>query len=497
MVFIILRGSLILLRRLLTSLLILSLMLQQGLPAFAHSPSFLSLTKIDEITSDKITGALDATMSVDNRVFTGAGWVSIASDVTNFGSNLVDATKGAGKGAVYTLGVFGDVLASIGETFTGTAGLDPTDLPKLVAVKVGVQQTLAELPKTCPECMEWINGKNFDLDKSAEIEKTIAETARIHGLSMSEFRLYAMPDGKGGMQNSAGGGSVAINMLNRDGSGFSSGEQRAFSVGHEAGGHNSGIADGESFADLMGHYALGAMDLSNWLNGNDRITDAGSAKDWLAQYGDSEYVKGNNAWAKDLADKPGTDNWMLRVAPAQAIDSYVDLQMQQQLSPEEYAAYREQKDINHKGFQLALAEHMGKTIEIPTDERLLAAYQSAKPVVVYAELMTLQGLGEFANLAYHLSATPAKVGAGEYKKDDYSHLSGEDQKSIRSYIRRIEEHQQKIADFKDNPTVRPGMENLSQEAIQAQQASRINHFEKEIRTFTDNINKILKKYPGK
>ena len=210
-----------------------------------------------------------------------------------------------GRGAV-NLGVVGDVLASIGETFTGTAGLDPTNLPKLVNVKVGVQQILAELPKTCPKCVEWLNGKNFDPDESADIEKTVNETARVHGLSMEEFKLYALPDGRGGMHNSDNGGSVALNILNRDGSGFSSGEQRVSSFGHEAGGHNSGIVDGESFANLMGRYAVGAMDLSNWLNGNERTTDAGSAADWRATYGNSDYVRGNNAFADDLRKKEGT-----------------------------------------------------------------------------------------------------------------------------------------------------------------------------------------------
>jgi hypothetical protein len=36
-------------------------------------------------------------------------------------------------------------------------------------------------------------------------------------------------------------------------------------------------------------------------------------------------------------------------------------------------------------------------------------------------------------------------------------------KSIRSLEKRVAEHQQKIAEFKQNPTVKPGMEGLSKE----------------------------------
>jgi RHS repeat-associated protein len=46
-------------------------------------------------------------------------------------------------------------------------------------------------------------------------------------------------------------------------------------------------------------------------------------------------------------------------------------------------------------------------------------------------------------------------------------------------------------EFRANPTIRPGMEGLSEEAIKAQQAARIRHLETEIQTFRDNIQKII------
>jgi hypothetical protein len=65
-------------------------------------------------------------------------------------------------------------------------------------------------------------------------------------------------------------------------------------------------------------------------------------------------------------------------------------------------------------------------------------------------------------------------------------------RSIRSLEKQITEHQQKIADFKANPTIRPGMENLPKNVIEAQQQGRIRHLEKEINTFRGNIRKLNK-----
>ncbi len=75
--------------------------------------------------------------------------------------------------------------------------------------------------------------------------------------------------------------------------------------------------------------------------------------------------------------------------------------------------------------------------------------------------------------------------------DALQHLTSSQQRSIRSLEKRIAEHLRKLDDFQANPTVRPGMEGLPDEVIKAQQATRIRHLETEIRTFQNNIQKIL------
>lgn len=71
-------------------------------------------------------------------------------------------------------------------------------------------------------------------------------------------------------------------------------------------------------------------------------------------------------------------------------------------------------------------------------------------------------------------------------------LSNEEKRAIRSYEKRIAEHEAKLQDFKSNPTVRPGMEGQPNEVIAQQHAARIKHLETEINTFKSNILKIQK-----
>ena len=93
----------------------------------------------------------------------------------------------------------------------------------------------------------------------------------------------------------------------------------------------------------------------------------------------------------------------------------------------------------------------------------------------------------------------AGAGAGapmppEDNDDKDKNLSISDKRSIRSYKKQIKNHKKKIEEFKNNPTVRPGMEKLPKEVIKAQQESRIRHLEREIKAFQKNIDDIYKKY---
>jgi len=96
--------------------------------------------------------------------------------------------------------------------------------------------------------------------------------------------------------------------------------------------------------------------------------------------------------------------------------------------------------------------------------------------------------GEAATTATGAGVATAAI-AGEKAVEKV--LTKEAAKGIRSLEKRIAEHQSKLADFKANPTVRPGMEGQPPEVIKAAQQSRIAHLEREIQTFKDNIQKLL------
>lgn len=80
------------------------------------------------------------------------------------------------------------------------------------------------------------------------------------------------------------------------------------------------------------------------------------------------------------------------------------------------------------------------------------------------------------------------IGPGSIKGD--GGLGREALKGIRSLEKQIALHEQKLLDFINNPTIRPGMSNQSAEIIWQQQLRRIEHLQKEIDTFRRNIEKI-------
>jgi RHS repeat-associated protein len=64
-------------------------------------------------------------------------------------------------------------------------------------------------------------------------------------------------------------------------------------------------------------------------------------------------------------------------------------------------------------------------------------------------------------------------------------------RGVNSLLKQIAKHRQKLQDFVQNPTVRPGMEGQPPEVIASQQADRIDHLLDEINTFAQNIEKLI------
>jgi hypothetical protein len=74
--------------------------------------------------------------------------------------------------------------------------------------------------------------------------------------------------------------------------------------------------------------------------------------------------------------------------------------------------------------------------------------------------------------------------------DEDGGLPRKRRKAIRSLQKLVERHQRKIADFKRDQPVRPGMEGMDAEVIASQQQRRIQHLEREVRAFQKAIRRL-------
>ncbi|MFV3368493.1 hypothetical protein ACNFH5_09975 [Pseudomonas sp. NY15435] len=97
---------------------------------------------------------------------------------------------------------------------------------------------------------------------------------------------------------------------------------------------------------------------------------------------------------------------------------------------------------------------------------------------------------EGGNTGFPVSELPAPGNMYNESNNGEVVLTQQQEKAIRSLQKQIDKHEQKIQDFKNSPTIRPGMENLPSDVIERQQQRRIEHLETEIRTFKNNIEKI-------
>jgi RHS repeat-associated protein len=121
-------------------------------------------------------------------------------------------------------------------------------------------------------------------------------------------------------------------------------------------------------------------------------------------------------------------------------------------------------------------------------------YKPLAPIALAGGGIALAATGAAAGAAAGppLLAAVVKVLAPKVESIAGKELTKQELKSVKSLAKQMEKHEQKLEDFKTNPTVRPGMEHMPQERIQAQQAQRAEDIKVEIqRNFVDKIMDIL------
>ena len=273
------------------------------------------LSKIDEITSDKITGALDATMNIDNRVFSAAGWASIVSDVENFGMNVVAAAEGAGRGTVNSLVAVGAILGSLGGSGEGDERVGAVDT---AGRRVAAMQTSNELMNTSEEFRLMLSGQGLTTEQRQRLEPDLQATAAQYGLTVEQFIFYLREDLSGGQYNPGDpakgvpGSTVGVNMVGEDGkliTGVEALERIFHEYGHPAygPGKESAAASLGSFASWYGENIL------SFLYGVDPTRQTQTVEGYKRDYMDASLTR-NNDLARMMVDSDKTENYSVMFA---------------------------------------------------------------------------------------------------------------------------------------------------------------------------------------
>jgi RHS repeat-associated protein len=124
------------------------------------------------------------------------------------------------------------------------------------------------------------------------------------------------------------------------------------------------------------------------------------------------------------------------------------------------------------------------------DEARAGAKVAGEVAINVAAIVAVPAIAEVAVARIAVGMVKLARSAAAAEKAAAKALTKQAERGIRSLEKRIAEHEKKLADFKENPTVRPGMEGQPQEVIEKAQQSRVEHLEKEIKTFKENINKL-------
>ena len=155
-----------------------------------------------------------------------------------------------------------------------------------------------------------------------------------------------------------------------------------------------------------------------------------------------------------------------------------------------YAANNPYKYIDPDGRQERAAEGFVEQHRKDMEAGKGDLYKPLMPVAVAGT--AVMGVVTIVAAAPTVLAATQSVLAPSIAAPVVKELSKQELKSVASLAKQAAKHEQKVADFIANPTVRPGMENLPKAQIEAQQAQRINDIRVEIqRSFVDKIMDII------
>ena len=405
------------------------------------------ITKAQEITKDITTGTLDATASIDNRVFTSEGRAEIAREHEGLGENLSQIGNGLRNNII---------TKTIENTRTGDKSLSENFYDY-----VEQDRQMTELKENRKDLMLALNGMtNFDSEEAKNILQQIADlTAGENGFS-GKLQLANVDGNIAGFSYQSKDGEVkniTVNLANVD---LTKPNDLMNVIYHETTNFEEHKRK-EQNAINRGNTGAGIFSLKNFGNEN---TNGMSKTEWMKENNLTIGSTGSLSLLNDVNnDKLGNGEGNPQVATATGCS----------LGPIGCVA--------GAGIDLTLAG----TVAVATG---LVLYNSSNDNSSGQEPENMNNNDDNNGGDKDPNSWCAK-----HPKLclDLNKLSSQDKKSIKTYEKRIQEHKEKLEKFKNNPTIKPGMENRSPNEIKLQQERRIKHLQHEIDVFEENIKKIL------
>lgn len=253
--------------------------------------------KVQEITKDEITGSLDSSVTVDNRIFSESGREQIAKQHEDF----VDNIEQIGDGLQNNI-----VTKSIENAITD----DTKNIIDTVGDYIEQDRQVTEMMQKRQDLVNALNGlTNYDSAEAREVLQQVADFVAGTDGFKGDLKLanidgdvigFAYQNNDGSVKN------ISLNLANID---ITDPNALMNALYHETTNFEQHTKN-EQTAKNRGDTGSGIFDLKNYGNEN---TNSKSADEWLSANNDSSAINsGNMTFVKDVisgADGTGTTNY--------------------------------------------------------------------------------------------------------------------------------------------------------------------------------------------
>lgn len=231
--------------------------------------------KVQEITKDQITGALDSSVTVDNRIFSESGRDQIAKQHEDF----VDNVEQIGDGLRNNI-----VTKSIENAITD----DTKNIIDTVGDYIEQDRQMTELQQKHQDLVQALNGlTNYESAEARDILQQVADfVAGTYGFS-GDLKLANIDGDVIGFAYQSNDGSVkniSLNLANID---MTDPNALMNALYHETTNFDQHTKN-EQTAKNRGNTGAGIFDLKNYGNENTNTMDNGQ---WLSNYGNSDTIQ--------------------------------------------------------------------------------------------------------------------------------------------------------------------------------------------------------------